>query len=151
MISDIADVFTRFYLRVEDYKIAGMDEQIANEMLSGYLRQTISKPFIRRLFSAISYDEDVGEIEYTMRESWDDDADRDFVEEALAMGMVYQWLSTQYHTVRNTVQMFSNKEQAFFSQANHMTELREMYNRANTDFRKFIRDRSYGIRLINSE
>ena len=46
-----------------------------------------------------------------MREAWDDNADRDFVEEALALGMVNQWLSTQYHSVRNTVQMFSNKEQ----------------------------------------
>lgn len=151
MTSDISDIFTRFYLRVEDYKIAGLEEEIANELLNGYLRQTISKPFIRRLFSSVSFDEDVGEVEYTMREAWDDDADRDFVEEALAMGMVSQWLSTQYNTVRNTVQMFSNKEQQFFSQANHMTELREMYNKSNVDFRKFIRDRSYGIRLVNSE
>ena len=151
MTSDIADIFTRFYLRVEDYKIAGLEEEIANELLNGYLRQVISRPFIRRLFQSISFDEDVGEVEYTMRETWDDGADQDFVEEVLAMGMVNQWLSTQYHTVRNTVQMFSNKEQQFFSQANHMTELREMYNKSNVDFRKFIRDRSYGIRLINSE
>ena len=151
MTSDISDIFTRFYLRVEDYKIAGLEEEIANELLNGYLRQTLSKPFIRRLFSSVSFDEDVGEVEYTMREAWDDDADRDFVEEALALGMVSQWLSTQYHTVRNTVQMFSNKEQTFFSQANQMTELREMYNKSNIDFRKFVRDRSYGIRLVNSE
>lgn len=111
MTSDIADIFTRFYLRVEDYKIAGLEEEIANELLNGYLRQVISRPFIRRLFSSISFDEDVGEVEYTMREAWDDSADQDFVEEMLAMGMVNQWLSTQYHTVRNTVQMFSNKEQ----------------------------------------
>lgn len=151
MTSDIADIFTRFYLLVEDYKIAGLEEEIANELLNGYLRQTISKPFIRRLFSSISFDEDVGEVEYTMREVWDDGADQDFVEEALALGMVSQWLSTQYHTVRNTVQMFSNTDQKFFSQANHMTELREMHNKANIDFRKFVRDRSYGIRLVNSE
>ena len=151
MTSDIADIFTRFYLRVEDYKIAGLEEEMANEMLNGYLKQTISKPFIRRIFSSISFDEDVGEVEYTMREVWDDDADRDFVEEALALGMVNQWLSTQYHTVRNTVQFISNTDLKFYSQANHMTELREMYNKANIDFRKFVRDRSYGIRLVNSE
>lgn len=151
MTSDIESIFSRFYSRVEDYKIAGLEEEVANELLSQYLRQTISRPFIRRLFTSISFDEDVGEVEYTMREAWDDEADKDFVEESLAMGMVSQWLSIQYHSVRNTVQMFSNKEQMWYSQSAHMGELREMYNKANVDFRKFVRDRSYGIRLINSE
>ena len=86
-----------------------------------------------------------------MREAWDDNADRDFVEEALALGMVNQWLSAKYHTVRNVVQMFSNKDQMWYSQANHMTELREMYNKSDVDFRKFVRDRSYGVRLINPQ
>ena len=151
MTSDFSAISSRFYSRVEDYKIAGLEEEVANELLSGYLRQVISKPFIRRLFKKIYFDEDVGEVEYTLREVWDADADKDFVEESLALGMVNQWLSTQYHSVRNTVQMFTNKESLFFSQANHMTELREMYNKSNIDFRKFVRDRSYGIRLINSE
>lgn len=151
MTSDIESIFSRFYSRVEDYKIAGLEEEVANELLSQYLRQTISRPFIRRLFTSISFDEDVGEVEYIMREAWDDEADKDFVEESLAMGMVSQWLSIQYHSVRNTVQMFSNKEQMWYSQSAHMGELREMYNKANVDFRKFVRDRSYGIRLINSE
>jgi len=38
MTSDTESIFTRFYLRVEDYKIAGLEEEIANELLNGYLR-----------------------------------------------------------------------------------------------------------------
>lgn len=71
MTSDVEDIYSRFYLKVEDYKIAGLDQDIANEILKGYLQSTISKPFTRRLFSSISYDFDVGEIEYTMMDSLD--------------------------------------------------------------------------------
>ena len=143
------EVFSRFYLRVEDYKIAGLEEEIANEMLFGYMKSTISKPFIRRLFSSIVMDQDVEEIEYTMRESWGDVEDQDFVEELLALGMVVQWLSPQYHSMQNTSQFFSNSDLKFFSQANHMAELKEMYQKAQTDLRKYIRDRGYSVSLVN--
>ena len=75
MTSAYEDIFSRFYLRVEDYKINGLDEEVVNEMLGGYMKAVIAKPFVRRLFSSISIDEDVEEIEYIMRESWDENSD----------------------------------------------------------------------------
>lgn len=111
MTSDFSDIRSRFYLRVEDYKITGLDEEIVNEMLSGYIRSVISQPFVRRLFSSINMDTDVGEIEYEMRESWDDGSDQDFVEELIARGMVCEWLSPQVNSMLNTRQFFSNSEQ----------------------------------------
>jgi len=50
MTSDYSDIYSRFYLRVKDYEMAGMTEMLANEMLNGYLRSTLSKPMVRRLF-----------------------------------------------------------------------------------------------------
>lgn len=151
MTSDFSDIRSRFYLRVEDYKITGLDEEIVNEMLSGYIRSVISQPFVRRLFSSINMDTDVGEIEYEMRESLDDGSDQDFVEELIARGIMCEWLSPKYHSTLNTSQFYSNKEQSFFSQANHMAELKSMYEKSQIDFRKYIRDRGYSLSLVNSE
>ena len=153
MTSDTSDIFSRFYSRVEDYKIAGLSQSVVEEMLNGYLKAVIAQPFVRRLFArgAIEFDEDVGELTYTMRESWDDSSDQDFVEEMIALGMVCQWISPRYHSTLLTSQMFTNKEMSYFSQANQMIELKNMYEKAQNDFRKYIRDRGYGVSLMNSE
>ena len=151
MVSTFEDIFSRFYLRVEDYKIPGLNEEVVTEMLGGYMRSVVSKPFVRRLFSSINLDTDVEEIEYTMREPWDDGSDQDFVEELLALGMVSEWLSPRYHSTLNTSQFFSNKEQSWYSQANHMSELKAMYEKSQIDFRKYIRDRGYSLSLVNTE
>ena len=151
MVSTFEDIFSRFYLRVEDYKIPGLNEEVVTEMLGGYMRSVVSKPFVRRLFSSINLDTDVEEIEYTMREPWDDGSDQDFVEELLALGMVSEWLSPRYHSTLNTSQFFSNKEQSWYSQANHMSELKAMYEKSQIDLRKYIRDRGYSLSLVNTE
>ena len=75
MTSDFNNIFSRFYLRVEDYKIAGLEEEIVKQMLSGYLRAAVSKPYMRRLFNSIVVDEDVEEVEFTMRNSWGENED----------------------------------------------------------------------------
>ena len=67
MTSSYEEIFSRFYLRVKDYEIISLDEKIANEMLKGYLRQVVSKPMVRRLFSSVMMDDDIEEIDYTLR------------------------------------------------------------------------------------
>ncbi len=147
MTSAYEDIYSRFYLRIEDYEMVGLDKKLVNKMLNGYMRSTLSKPYIRRLFDTLTIDDDVEEIEYEMKYPVSDDGDQDFVEELVALGMVVEWISPKYHSTLLTSQLFTNSEQKFYSQANHMTELKDMYHRAKNDLRKMIRDRGY----INNE
>lgn len=149
MTSEYDEIFSRFLMRITDYGFAQMEEYMATEMMSGWLRSVLSRPMVRRLFASITADDDIEEIEYEMMESLDDDSDKDFVEEMLAVGMCIQWLTPQYQSVLNTSQYFSNSDAKFFSQANHMTELNSMLTKAQTDFRKLIRDRAYNLAVIN--
>ena len=98
MTSDFDNVFSRFYLRVKDYELIGLEENLVKEILSGYLKSTLSKPMVRRLFSSITIDEDNEEIEYELREPLDDTSDADFVEEILSVGLVSEWASPKYHS-----------------------------------------------------
>ena len=66
--SEYDEIYSRFYLRVKDYEMSGMKESLVNEILNGYLRSVISKPMVRRLFSYITMDDDVGEIDYELRD-----------------------------------------------------------------------------------
>ena len=110
-------------------------------MMNGWMKSTLSWPYIRRLFSFITADDDVEMIEFELAKPIDEQSDLDFAEEVIAQGMVVNWLSPQYHSVLNTAQFFSNSEQKYYSQANHMAELKDMYHGAKSDLRKMIRDR----------
>lgn len=147
--SEFNEIYSRFYLRVKDYEITGFGEEIVKEMLYGYLKSTLSKPMVRRLFQSISIDEDVEEIEYELRDHWDDDSDKDFVEEVVAVGMIEEWVNPRYHSTLLTSQLVSNSEQKFYSQKNHLDGLKEMYIKAQMDLRKIIRDRGYSLSVIN--
>lgn len=143
MTSEFDEIYSQFYLRVEDFKLAGLKENLVRDMLFGWMKATLSKPYVRRLFDTLVVDEDVEELEYELKYPVSEDEDREFIEEVIVLGMVVEWLSPKYHSTLNTSQFFSNSEQKFYSQANHMTELREMYNGAKNEMRKLIRDRGY--------
>lgn len=146
---ELNEIYSRFYLRVKDYDMVGMDEKMVNEMLGGYLRSTLSKPMVRRLFSQVTMDEDVEEVEFELREPWDEDSDIDFVAEVLSLGMLVAWVDPRYHSTLLTNQMLSNSEQKWYNQKDHMNELKKMYIKAQTDLRKLIRDRGYSLSVIN--
>ena len=93
---------------------------------------------------------DISACMRVLHEKYDDHVPETF-EELLALGMVVEWLAPKYHSMLNTSQFFSNSDLRFFSQANHMVELKEMFSKAQTDLRKFIRDRGYSLSLVNSE
>lgn len=149
MTSEFDEIYSRFYLRVKDYETSGLEENLVKQMLLGYLKSTLSKPMVRRLFQSVTLDEDIEEIEYELRNSLDEDSDKDFVEEVLALGMVVEWLSPRYHSTLLTSQLVSNSEQKFYSQKNHMDGLEIMYTKAQTDLRKLIRDYGYSLSVIN--
>lgn len=143
MTSEYSEIYSRFLLRVKDYEFSGLTEDLAQEMMNGWMKATISRPYIRRLFSSLTADDDVETLEFELSNSIDEDSDKDFADEVIAQGMVIQWLTPQYYSVLNTAQVFSNSEQRYYSQANHMSEIKEMYHNAQVYLRKMIRDRGY--------
>ena len=146
---EYAEVYSRFYLKVKDYEIVQLEEQLAKEILNGYLRSTLSQPMVRRLFSSIALDDEIEEIEYSLRKNLDESSDKDFVEEVLAVGCVAEWVNPRYHSTLLTSQILSNSEQKWYSQALQLDEMKAMYDKAQADLRKLIRDRGYSMSVIN--
>lgn len=149
MTSEFENIYSRFYLRVKDYDMSGLTERLVREMLLGYMKGVISKPYVRKLFSYITIDEDIEEIEYELREPLDEDSDMNFVEEVISLGMVEQWASPKYNSTLLTNQLLSNSEQKFYSQSAHLAEMKELLAKAQIDLRKLIRDRGFGNAVIN--
>lgn len=145
MTSGFDEIFSRFMLKVTDYSFVEMEDDLVYDMMIGWMVSTLSKPYVRRIFSSLVVDEDLEEIEFELANPEDEQSDADYAMEVIATGMVVEWVTPQVNSVINTQQMFSGKEVNFYSQANHLAELQNLLKLSSSTLRKLIRDRGYYV------
>lgn len=111
-------VYNRFLNRTTDFNLAELDDYTLREMLKGWLHSAIVKI---RTSSDLSFDDEI--------ETFSNDlSDLDI--ELLAMGMTLAWLDQYLNSTENVLQFIGGKEEKYYSQANHINELRAL--RADT-------------------
>ena len=120
-----------------------MDKSKAYAIMTEYLHKAVSPVYIRRLFSSLSCDDEVQEFTYTLAKKIDDGADEDFVRMMIGKSMVLQWVTPQVQSKVNIAQMFTGSEQKFYSQSNHISELRAMKSDIEKDLQSYILTRGY--------
>ena len=147
MTTSYENIYNRFLQKVDDVEFLQLDKNMAYEKMNGWLHAALSVPYTRRLFETLIKGDDILSLEYTLKHPVDDDADNDFVEEALALGMLIAWLEPKVQTTTMTAQMFAGKEQRYFAQSSHLNELKGMLSDAKSTQRRLIMDRGY----INNE
>ena len=132
-------IYSCFLGKITDFDLPNMEDEIAQEILLGYLKSVIVQPTLRGIFTALKINDYDEVVEYQLKVSADDD--EDFTTELLARGMVVAWLEPQVKSMVNTAQFFGGKEQKFYSQSNHLSELQSMLETEKTELGKYIRDR----------
>lgn len=148
MTSSYDTLYSRFLSRIEDYKLLSLNEEDIAEMLKQWLRGAVAKPYVRRIFDTLSFNDERGILTFTIKNPVDDDSDAEYVSEVITIGMVIEWLEPQVKSVINISQMFgSNKEAKFYAQANHLSTIKELLDDTKIEQRKLIRDHGY---LYNS-
>ena len=68
----------------------------------------------------------------------------DVEKEILAILVVREWLQPQLYSSLLTKQVFSDKEQKYYSQSSHLSELRALDETLKIDAQKLSRDYTYG-------
>lgn len=137
------DIFNQFLGLVQDNQLWDMNKDDIAEILTDLLHKSVYASYVYHLFSTVNTDDLTQTLTFEMAHEVNDEVDRQFVTVAIAKWMKYEWLSPQLNSVVNTAQFFGGKEQSFFSQANHVAELRGMTDDAYKQARDFIRDRGY--------
>ena len=137
------DIYSRFLQKIDDCELAQLPQVDVYEMMRGWLHSTLSRPYIRSLFSDLEFKDDVLALSCTLDRSVDDSADTEFIIELTAMGMVVEWLEPRVKSTTNIAQMFGGKEQKFYAQSTHMAEIRSMLTDARVELRKMVRDYGY--------
>ena len=140
---DYNSIYQGFYLRAEAYDFLDLDENEVHEFLCNWLHASIRPPYIRRLFSAITFDDDVMRLTYELKRPEEDEEDKDFVIELLVLGIVIEWLTPKVRSMTNVINFYGSKEEKTFSPASHLKTLNELLDSLKKERRRMIGDRGY--------
>ena len=130
MATPYAKVYGRFLNKMTDFNLAELDDYTADEMLKGWLYSAIVNA---RTSSNLSARDDENE------EFINDLTDNDV--ELLAMGMTMAWLDQYLNSTENVLQFIGGKEEKYYSQANHIAELRALREDIRVEMKRL---HSYG-------
>ena len=146
------DIYSAFLGLIDDYQLPQMDMEDAYEYMKDCFKNVFSKPKIRRLFTSLSFDSNILQLEYQLRNSIDEEYDEEFVKGLFANGMVVAWLEPRYQSETLTAQYFAGKEQKYYSQSTHIDSMEKMYKNARMIVDKdYARDHGYGALLLNGK
>lgn len=140
---DYSDIFNSFLGNVNDIKLTSLTISDAYSILTEYLHKSVFDPYVNRLFSSVSLDDEIQSLSYEMSYITGDDNDREFVINAIALWMVYRWWDQRVSSELLTAQFFGGKEQRWFSQQQHLVALQASKDAAYKQARDFIRDRGF--------
>lgn len=136
-------IYSRLFSKIEAYDFIELSEDDLNELLCDWIHSASANPYVRRLFKTFSLDDEIQEISYEIKYSVDEFSDAEFVTEVLALGVVVAWLEPKINSINNVAQMFGSKEEKFYSQSAHLSELQNLLNSCKKQQRRMIADRGY--------
>lgn len=136
-------IYSRLFSKIEAYDFIELSEDDLNDFMCNWLHSASANPYVRRLFKTFNLDDEIQEVSYEMKYSVDEFSDTEFITEILALGVVVAWLEPKINSINNIAQMFGSKEEKFYSQSQHIFELRSLVNDAKKQQRRMIADRGY--------
>ena len=104
-------LFSRVLNKINDSKELSLDESDLLEIYTERLHSVVGKPRVRRLFSALSRDDEIQEMTFTLNNSVDEESDKDFVLEILSLGMAIAWLKPKVDSLEYTIRALGGKEE----------------------------------------
>ena len=138
------EIYSRVLDKITDYDFLEYSDSEIYESLNRKMKSVVSKPYLRRLFYSLSLDDEVHTFTYELNYTVDDDADKDFVCEAVALGIVAAWLEPKVKTTNLIHQQFtSSKESKWYNQKDHLAEVRSLLKACKYEQQCIIRDRGW--------
>lgn len=116
MATPYEKIYNRFVQKITDFHIVEIDDNFLEEMMNGWLKTAIVKT--RKCQHDLSLrDDETREFQESLS---------DLEIELLSMGMLDAWLSQYLNSTENVLQFIGGKEEKYYSQANHISELRAL-------------------------
>lgn len=140
---DYNKIYSRLFSKIEAYDFIELPVDDLNDFLCNWIHSASANPYVRKLFTAFNLDDEVQTLSYQMKYSVDEFSDEEFIVDIISLGMVVAWLEPKINSINNIAQMFGSKEEKFYSQSQHLSELRKLVNDSKKTQRRMIADRGY--------
>lgn len=114
MATPYEKVYNRFFQKITDFNLMEVDDDTLGEMLRGWLSSAIVNTRKREHNLSLRDDE--------IQEFNEDLSDLEI--ELLALGMKLAWLDQYLNSTEYVLQFIGGKEEKYYSQASHLSELR---------------------------
>lgn len=135
-------IFKLFLGSITDYKLVSLSDEDAETIMTEYLHKALAASYLSRLFSSMELDDGMKQLTFAM--AYDSGKDEtDFVCNAIAKWMVYEWIHNQVNSTVNTAQFFGGSEQKYYSQQAHLSELRNLEDSLYKEARGVVMDRGW--------
>lgn len=116
MATPYEKIYNRFSQKITDFNLAEIDDYSLDEMLLSWLNSSIVNVRKREHNLSLRNDDD--------QEFQEDLSDLEI--EMLALGMKLAWIDQYLNSTENVLQFIGGKEEKYYSQANHISEIREL-------------------------
>lgn len=134
-MTSYAAIYDRATRYLTDFDLGAMSDDDLEDTLHGYLVSAISN--FRRCKNDLSdRDDEIRQFNTDLL---------DVEQEILAILVARAWLQPQINSTLLTAQVFSDKEQKYYSQAAHLSELLNLDEKLKLDAQKLSRDYSYSF------
>ena len=134
MATSYEEIYNLAANKITDPEIALLLPEDIEELFYGYLMSAIPK--FRKCKNDLSNrDDELRQFNVDLL---------DVEKEILAILVVREWLQPQLYSALLTKQVFSDKEQKYYSQSSHLSELRALDETLKIDAQKLSRDYTYG-------
>ena len=134
-------IFSRTRGRISDPKELSLEEKDLLEIYTERLNNVIANPRVRRLFSSLTLDDEIQQLDFTLNNSVDETADMNFVVGILVLGMTIEWLQPQVDSIIYSAPFIGSAQEKKILDGHS-----NMINRLNSlklQFNKMIRDHGY--------
>lgn len=141
MLLPYETIFSRVRGRIDDPKELSYEESDLIDIYIERLNNVVGNPRVRRLFSSLSLDDEIQQMDFILNNPVDDASDKNFVIGILVLGMEIEWLEPQVNSLKSTAEALGGKEEKMLlsPHKNNITKLDDMKKELN----KRIRDYGY--------
>lgn len=134
MATSYEEIYNLAANKITDPEIALLSQEDIEELFHGYLISAIPK--FRKCKNDLSNrDDELRQFNVDLL---------DVEKEILAILVAREWLQPQLYSALLTKQVFSDKEQKYYSQSSHISELRALDETLKIEAQKLSRDYTYG-------
>lgn len=135
------DIYSSFYLKIDDPTFFSLPQEEAYSRMRSWLHNAIAISYIRQVFSYIKLNDETLSIKYELKNSIDEDSDKDFIINLLSSGMVIEWMKPKIETMTNLAVVIGGKDEKRL-QSNYKQNI-ERLDSLELKLKKMIRDRNY--------